>query len=67
MEKHDYKPRIRQLVRRFSLNVAKENPNDTLSQALGEVVSRETIEEQQKQQENLDSWRTWLQVRKPYK
>ncbi|KAL7960283.1 hypothetical protein V8C34DRAFT_74353 [Trichoderma compactum] len=65
MEKHDHKPRIRRLVRRFSLNVAKERPNDPLSQALGEVVSRETLEEQQ-QQENPESWQTWLQIRKPY-
>ncbi|KAM0253304.1 hypothetical protein ACHAQJ_007358 [Trichoderma viride] len=71
MDNDTYTPAIRQVVRRYSHKVAAERPDDTLSQALGEVALRETEEEQRQQQQQQQqqqvklSWQSWLRIEQP--
>lgn len=63
MAPDDLDPAIHGVVRRYSHKVAEEEPNDTLSQALG-VNARHEIAEEQRQRE--ETWPEWLNTQEHY-
>ncbi|KAL6407016.1 hypothetical protein AUP68_09837 [Ilyonectria robusta] len=60
MQMADETPKITSMVRQYSLEVEKAEPDDSLSQALGAVVRKHDDEEPKFKQQAIE-WNKWLQ------